>query len=90
MCEEENKKLRNENKTLQKTLGKLDTSFRSVTKANNDLEQYTRRESVEIRGIPQKPKESTNSIVKDLGKAIGVNITDTYISQPPPSPIEIL
>ena len=79
VCEEENKKLRNENKTLQKTLDKLDTSFRSVTKANNDLEQYTRRECVEIRGVPQKPEES-NSIVKDLGKAIGVDITDTDIS----------
>lgn len=80
VCEEENKKLQNENKTLQKTLDKLDTSLRSVTKANNDLEQYTRRECVEIRGVPQKPEESTNSIVKDMGKAIGVDITDTDIS----------
>ena len=61
-CEEENKKLRNENKILQKSLNKLDTSLKSVIKANNDLEQYTRRECVEIRGIPQKPDESTNTI----------------------------
>ena len=80
VCEEENKKLRNENKTLQKTLDKLDTSLKSVTKANNDLEQYTRRECVDIRGVPQIPEESTNSIVKDMGKAIGVDITDTDIS----------
>ena len=37
VCEDENKKLRNENKILQKTLNKLDTSLKSVTKANNDL-----------------------------------------------------
>ena len=34
VCEEENKKLRNENKTLQKTLDKLDTSLKSVTKSH--------------------------------------------------------
>ena len=51
VCEDENKKLRNENKILQKTLNKLDTSLKSVTKANNDLEQYTRRECVEIRAF---------------------------------------
>ena len=61
MCEDENKKLRNENKILQKTLNKLDTSLKSVTKANNDLEQYNRRECVEIRGVPQKPDKSTNA-----------------------------
>ena len=35
---------------------------------------------MEIRGIPQKPDESTNTIVKDVGKAIGVKITDIDIS----------
>ena len=79
VCEDENKKLRNENKILQKTLNKLDISLKSVTKANNDLEQYTRRECVEIRGVPQKPDESTNTIVK-VGKAVGVEITDIDIS----------
>ena len=80
VCEDENKKLRNENKILQKTLNKLDISLKSVTKANNDLEQYTRRECVEIRGVPQKPDESTNTIVKEVGKAVGVEITDIDIS----------
>ena len=38
VCEGENRKLRNKNKILQKTL----------KKANNDLKQYTRRECVKI------------------------------------------
>ena len=79
VCEGENKKLRNENKILQKTLNKLDTSLKSVTKANNDLEQYNRRECVKIRGVPQKPDESTNPIVKLVGKAVGVEIADIDI-----------
>ena len=80
VCEDENKKLRNENKILQKTVNKVDISLKSVTKANNDLEQYTRRECVEIRGVPQKPDESTDTIVKEVGKAVGVEITDIDIS----------
>ncbi|XP_068697258.1 uncharacterized protein [Montipora foliosa] len=63
----------------KKTLNKLDISLKSVTKANNDLEQYTRRECVEIRGVPQKPDESTNTIVKEVGKAVGVEIADIDI-----------
>ena len=51
-----------------------------MTKANNDLEKYTRRECVEIGGVLQILEELTNSIVKDMGKAIGVDITDTDIS----------
>ena len=69
VCEGENKKLRNENKILQKTLNK----------ANNDLKQYSRRECVKIRGVPQKPDESTNTIVKVVGKAVGVEIADIDI-----------
>ncbi|XP_068680558.1 uncharacterized protein [Montipora foliosa] len=80
VCEDENKKLRNENKILQKTLNKLDISLNSVTKANNDLEEYTRRQCAEIRGVPQKPDESTNTIVKEVGKAVGVEISDIDIS----------
>ena len=60
----------------KKTLNKLDTSLKSVTKANNDLEQYTRTECVEIRGVPQKPDESTNTVVKEVGKTVGVEIAD--------------
>ena len=35
---------------------------------------------MEIRGIPQKPEESANTIVKELGKAVGVEIADIDIS----------
>ena len=63
----------------KKTLNKLDTSLKSVTKANNDLEQYTRRECVKIQGVPQKPDESTNTSVKVVGKAVVVEIADVDI-----------
>ncbi|CAH3172726.1 unnamed protein product, partial [Porites lobata] len=57
----------------------IESSLESVTRANNDLEQYTRRECMEIRGIPvaaTPSEEQTNNIVKDVGKLLGVDITE--------------
>ena len=79
----ENKILQDENKILKATIHSIERSLESVTRANHDLEQYTRRECVEIRGIPvaaTPSEEQTNNIVKDVGKLLGVDITDNDIS----------
>ena len=34
----------------------------------DELEQYGRRENLEIHGVPVKPNESTNQVVKNLAK----------------------
>ena len=63
---DENKILQDENKILKATIRSIESSLESVTRANNDLEQYTRRECVEIRGIPvaaTPSEEKTNNIV---------------------------
>ena len=49
---DERKALQDENKILKATIDSIERSLESVTRANHDLEQYTRRECVEIRGIP--------------------------------------
>ncbi|KAJ7369407.1 hypothetical protein OS493_039225, partial [Desmophyllum pertusum] len=49
---DERKALRDENKILKSTIHSMESSLDLVTRANHDLEQYTRRECVEIRGIP--------------------------------------
>ena len=49
---DENKILQDENKILKATIYSTERLHESVTRANNDLEQYTRRECVKIRGIP--------------------------------------
>ena len=49
---DENKLLHDEKKIFKATIRSIESSLESVTRANNDLEQYTRRECVEIRGIP--------------------------------------
>ena len=49
---DEIKILQDENKILKATIDSIERSLESVTRANHDLEQYTRRECVAIRGIP--------------------------------------
>ena len=80
---DENKILQDENKILKATIRSSESSLESVTRANNYLEQYTRRECLEIRGIPvaaTPSEEQTNNIVNDVGKLLGVDITENDIS----------
>lgn len=46
----------------------------------NEHEQYSRRECLEIKGVPMHPAEDTNKIVKDVGKLVGVVIKDEDLS----------
>ena len=80
---DENKLLHDENKILKATIRSIESSLESVTRANNDLEQYTRRECVEIREIPvaaTPSEEQTNNIVTNVGKLLGMDITQNDVS----------
>jgi hypothetical protein len=46
----------------------------------NNLEQYSRRECLEIRGVPVLPGEKTNEIVRKVGEVIGVVIESNDIA----------
>ena len=75
---DERKALQDENNILKATIHSIERSLESVTRANHDLEQYTRRECVEIRGIPvaaNPSEEQTNNIVKDVDKWILLRTT---------------
>ena len=80
---EESKALLLENKVLKKTLQELEQKHTTLLKEINEKNQYDRRECIEIRGIPQPDdgsSESTDQIVKDIGKLVDVDITDQDIS----------
>ena len=80
---DENKILQDENEILKATTHCIERSLESVTRASHNLEQYTSRECVEIRGIPvaaNPSEEQTNNIAKDVGKQLGVDITENDIS----------
>lgn len=44
-----------------------------------DMEQYSRNNCVEIHGIPQEPTENVVHVVKEVGKALDMNINDEMI-----------
>lgn len=41
----------------------------------DDLEQYSRRNSLTISGVPESDRESTDALVIDVAKAAGVDVT---------------
>lgn len=74
------KNLRIENRSLKAQL--TSTQELSVQNSNdiNDLEQYSRRDCLEIRGVPQSKDEDTDEIVKKIGDLMDVDLDDNDIS----------
>ncbi|XP_077985930.1 uncharacterized protein LOC144440433 [Glandiceps talaboti] len=60
--------LKNENKGLKEQLAK-------TTNELNDLQQYTRRNNLELSGLPEEEDEDTDDIVVRVAAAAGVNIS---------------
>lgn len=61
-----------ENKTLKERINSLE--FRL-----EEMEQYSRMNSVEIHGIPQEKNEDVVNIVKDVGKSLNMEISSSMI-----------
>lgn len=73
LLEARNASLEAENATLTNRLQTYETCL-------NNLEQYSRRECVEISGIPEVKEENTDNIVIKVGSLIGLDITKDDIS----------
>ena len=71
---DENKILQDENKILKATIRSIKSSLESVTRANNNLEQYTRRECVEIRGIPDRKESNAIQRLFEGKEGYGVQV----------------
>ena len=83
VLQEENKALKEEHASLKAQVLSSANDLKSVQKSLNDLEQYTRRDSVEIRGIPlpeESQEEDTNEIVLQLSKKMGIPLERKDIS----------
>ncbi|KAG8256419.1 hypothetical protein J6590_103150 [Homalodisca vitripennis] len=50
------------------------------TKKVTALEQYTKRTNLEISGIPEAPSENMEEILKDVGKALDVELTEGQVT----------
>lgn len=73
LMKKENEELRSKNASLSRTVSELQDRVRQ-------LDQYSRRNNVEISGIPVTPREDILSIVKDVGAAIGVKVEEHEVS----------
>ena len=80
------KVFKNVNQQLEEEIRKLqfqslDLENRSVKEEEkvDAIEQYGRRQNLEIAGIPIKPGENTNKIVIEVAKLVNVEITPDQI-----------
>lgn len=78
--EKENKEIFKENQFLKSTVKALDSHVLKLQVACNDLEQYSRRECLKIRGIPVSEGKDTNMLVMKVGELMGVEIKEDNIS----------
>ena len=78
--EESNKTLENENRSLKNQTADLWKEVNQFKTAMDEQEQYSRRECLEIRGIPTAIGEDTDEIIKSVGSILDVDIDDSDIS----------
>ncbi|EDO27512.1 predicted protein [Nematostella vectensis] len=74
------KELSKENSRLHSEVGLLRSTLSNQGKWLNDLEQYGRRECLEIRGIPEVKGEDTSQIACQVANLIGVKLSRQDIS----------
>ena len=72
--------IKSENMYLKETILVLKNLMENVKKNLNNLDQYFRRECIEINGISCTHEESTDEIVVALAKQVGAHITTNDIS----------
>ena len=73
-------KVNQENKFLKDEVFLLSNSLNSVKEDIDNFEQYSRRECIEVSGIPVTTDEDTSDLVVELGSIIGLNIKREDIS----------
>lgn len=64
--------LQSENVNLKRRIFELEDKI-------DDMEQYSRRNCLELQGIPEEDGESVLNIVKDVGRALEMDITDSMV-----------
>ena len=72
-----NTRLEKENIQLNSSINNLRTLFYSEQEKRIQLEQYGRREMIEVSGIPVKENENCINIIKRLASLIGLNVSNS-------------
>lgn len=72
--------VKKENESLRVKNAALNSEVSSLKDRVRSLEQYSRKNNVEISGIPETPKEDVCRIVRDVGATLGVEVLENDIS----------
>lgn len=87
-AKEDIKSLQMENTALKTTVKNLEQKLAVNSDETDKMDQYLRRDCLELAGIPVIPNEDTNAIVCAVAKNMGVELDDCDISTshrlPPP------
>ena len=73
--------LETENKTLKSQVKSLNSKVEALELANDNAEQYSRRNCVRIVGIPSSPEENTDDIVLKLASECDVDLSPSDIDR---------
>jgi hypothetical protein len=76
----ERKQIISENKILKSTVQMMESHVKQLRESINEMEQYSRRESLEIKGIPVTKDENTDELVTKVGELMGLSSKEEDIS----------
>ena len=71
----------NQIKDLDKSVSNNTTEVNGLTLRLDHLEQYSRRNNIRILGVPTKPNEDTDEIVRDVAQRIGIPLSTSDIDR---------
>ena len=77
---EHNEGVKSQIKGIKEDIGKLGNDGSNVEVNLDELEQYARRDGLEITGIPVVPNDNPASLVKEMSETMGVNLNGNDIS----------
>ena len=77
---EHNKGVKSQIKEIKEDINKLGNDGFNVEVKLDELEQYARRDCLEITGIPVVPNDSPALLVKEMSEIMGVNLNENDIS----------
>lgn len=80
---EHNEGVKSQIKEIKEDINKLGSDGFNVEVKLDELEQYARRDCLEITGIPVVPNDSPALLVKEMSEIMGVNLNenDNYIDR---------
>ena len=77
---EHNEGVKSQIKEIKEDINKFGNDGFNVEVMLDELEQYARRDCLEITGIPVVPKDSPALLVKEMSEIMGVNLNENDIS----------